>query len=592
MYLSHLFCDEMLMLELHVLSYSGDEPKVPLSVIFLNGYGTIGRSPENTLVLPDPERHVSRIQASIKTVSQGRYEIENVSSANPVFVGSVEVESRAKIHFRVGDELRIGLYVIGSREVAVKQRKENYADLQPKPANSARDPMSDPLAASIPLDFDLFALPSAASRNSANPLEELNRSNVVSLRGMMEQTTTVDGLIDAGPPTPGQTRENPLFDSSPSGIGQAPCLDPLQLFGGLGAPVLSSVFGNGSGAPASNHASELASFLNLPKPQSNVFKAYPSTSNRLDYPGPKGADPYPHYADTRTETAVTKTSQTTALISGFDQPFPPAFPPNTTHEPVRRAVDERMIATGPLEIASKDPQATAAFAAERLGMPSVAGENEIQDLRAVGNDGQASSSTKAALLKALLEGAGVPDLDFPQELDEAFMRKIGMLLQVSVNGAVDMMQARAVTKRELRADVTMIVSSGNNPLKFAPDGQAAMIQLLGRPFRGFMPPVDAVKDAFDDLRAHQIGVIVGTRAALRDVFQRFNPEQLDGKLAAPTAVQTLMPSVRKAKLWALYTEMFGHIAAEAEDDFQALFGKAFRSAYDAEVDNLKRSRHE
>jgi hypothetical protein len=49
MYLSHLFCDEMLMLELHVLSYSGDEPKVPLSVIFLNGYGTIGRSPENDM---------------------------------------------------------------------------------------------------------------------------------------------------------------------------------------------------------------------------------------------------------------------------------------------------------------------------------------------------------------------------------------------------------------------------------------------------------------------------------------------------------------------------------------------------------------
>jgi FHA domain-containing protein len=45
----------------------------------------------------------------------------------------------------------------------------------------------------------------------------------------------------------------------------------------------------------------------------------------------------------------------------------------------------------------------------------------------------------------------------------------------------------------------------------------------------------------------------------------------------------LLPAHRKAKLWDLFTERFEHISAEAEDDFQHLFGKEFLRAYEAQV---------
>ncbi len=518
---------------------------MPIAVVFVDGQGTIGRSPENTLVLPDPERHVSRTQASIIALGQGRYEIENVSAANPIFVGSAEVESRARVMFRAGDELRIGLYVIGAREVSNTPKRDDSAHQQTAPIVVARDPISQPLAASIPLDFDPFALPSAASRNSSNPLEEFGKSNVVSLRGILEQTTNVDKLIDAGPPKAGLTHSNPLFDSSPSGIGEAQNLDPLKLFGGSGGSIFSDTFGVGIEAPASNHASELASFLNLPKPQSREVKLEMEPPKDSGLQIPQAAELY---------------------LPSSGRPAP--------------VID-------PVSAEPKKPPQNSSVKNEQVVVKA-----DVEKKSADGEGLKSSRPDHEALLKALFEGAGVPDLDFPQELDEALMRKIGMLLQVSVSGAVDMIQARAVTKKELRADVTMIVSSGNNPLKFAPDGQAAMMQLLGRPFRGFMPPVEAVKDAFDDLRAHQIGVIVGTRAALGDVFQRFNPKKLEDQLTSPSMAQALVPSVRKAKLWALYTDMFAQIALEAEDDFQALFGKAFRTAYEAEVNSIKNARHD
>ena len=49
------------------------------------------------------------------------------------------------------------------------------------------------------------------------------------------------------------------------------------------------------------------------------------------------------------------------------------------------------------------------------------------------------------------------------------------------------MAVRAATKHELRAQVTVIQSRNNNPLKFSPDAQAALEQLLQPPVRGFLP---------------------------------------------------------------------------------------------------------
>ncbi|MGL5002601.1 MAG: type VI secretion system-associated FHA domain protein TagH, partial [Casimicrobium sp.] len=138
-----------------------------------------------------------------------------------------------------------------------------------------------------------------------------------------------------------------------------------------------------------------------------------------------------------------------------------------------------------------------------------------------------------------------------------------------------------------RADVTMIVSRGNNPIKFAPDGEAAAMQLLGTPFPGFMPPVDSMQDAFDDLRAHQIGVIAGSRAAFAAVLQRFDPASLEEKLGAGGVLDSLMPNARKAKLWSLYTDLFREILKQAEDDYGALFSEQFRRAYEDEVERVR-----
>src|SRR5262249_26460926 len=116
----------------------------------------------------------------------------------------------------------------------------------------------------------------------------------------------------------------------------------------------------------------------------------------------------------------------------------------------------------------------------------------------------------------------------------------------------------------------------------------ALQHLLSPPTRGFMPAAPAMRDAFDDLRAHQFGFIAGMRAALEGVLDRFDPEVLEGKLTQKSGgLMSLLPGSRKARMWEVFTEHYEQISSEAEDDFHSLFGKAFLQAYEKHIDQLK-----
>ncbi len=192
---------------------------------------------------------------------------------------------------------------------------------------------------------------------------------------------------------------------------------------------------------------------------------------------------------------------------------------------------------------------------------------------------------QASLLAALLEGLACPDLRI-EALTPELMRLIGSMLRESTRGTVELLVARTALKREMRAEMTMIVARENNPLKFSPSVEVALQYLLSAPMPGFMAAAPATRDAFDDLRAHQLGVMAGMQAALDGVLQRFDPRQLETQLTAKSAISNLLPALRKARLWEVFQELYGQLSTEAQDDFAELFGKAFLIAYEAQLDRL------
>jgi FHA domain-containing protein len=179
----------------------------------------------------------------------------------------------------------------------------------------------------------------------------------------------------------------------------------------------------------------------------------------------------------------------------------------------------------------------------------------------------------AALWTAFCEGAGIR-LNPPQGANPELMRIVGMLLRSAVEGTLQMMAVRQATRHELHAQVTIIRPRNNNPLKFSPDAQSALEQLLQPPMRGFLPGPAAMSDAMHDLVGHAIGTMAGTRAALEGVL----------------VIDSVLPMNRKAKLWELYLQHYDAIRDEAQEDFQTLFGKAFLAAYEQQLERLKREK--
>ncbi len=261
------------------------------------------------------------------------------------------------------------------------------------------------------------------------------------------------------------------------------------------------------------------------------------------------------------------------------QPMAPAQPqsqPLSQPQP-QPAAYAQAPSTAPAQ-AHAQPQAQAQAQAQAYGaLPAHASPPAAQ--------GPVDASSAAALWQAFSEGAGIR-FEPSQGLSPEVMRTIGQLLRSSVDGTLQMMAVRAATKHELRAQVTVIRSRDNNPLKFSPDAQAALEQLLQPPVRGFLPGPAAMSDAMHDLVGHTIGTMAGTRAALEGVLNRFKPEMLESKLTSRSVLDSVLTLNRKAKLWELYLQHFESIREEAQEDFHNLFGKAFLDAYEEQLERL------
>lgn len=184
------------------------------------------------------------------------------------------------------------------------------------------------------------------------------------------------------------------------------------------------------------------------------------------------------------------------------------------------------------------------------------------------------------LRHAFLQGAGLAP-DAIGSLTPELMELLGKLLAASTQGAIDLLAQRSLVKQEVRTDVTMVVVRNNNPLKFFPDSQTVLTQMLRKKMPGFMEPVEALDDAWRDLRGHQLGVLAGTRAAVAGVLARLAPDAIEAALPSPGLTERLLAARRPAAAWQLYRAEHGRCAQS--DPFSA----AFRNAYEHEVDTLE-----
>ena len=403
----------------------------------------------------------------------------------------------------------------------------------------------------IPDDFNPFHMPSSAIRNAADPLADL-----------------IGGSTNGGAPAAAESTGTPSIDSLFQ-AGSTPASD-ASLFGF--GPTSRGGDGTIAGLIRSESASDPLSFFDSIEPAPTPMQLdRPMRDNSMEV-GSAFKPPLANVPGTPDRSNQSSFPAAAAMFAALpENALAGAVPANVQHT---QAMQQQAPLSAPAF------SAHASSAAVRSDAPSA---RQVTPATAP----SAAAATPDALTEAFLRGAGLAPRALPHGLTPEIMTIIGSLLRSATAGAVDMLAARAATKREVQASVTIISVQANNPLKFLPNADAALLQLLGKKMPGFMRADVAMRDAFDDLRAHEVGVIAGTRAALTEVLGKFDPAVLGDKLAKGSVLESLMPSARKAKLWDMYLERYLQIRREAEDDFQSIFGRAFVQAYERETARIK-----
>jgi FHA domain-containing protein len=577
------------MLTLTVTQFNGTALPTPIKASFDETGGAIGRAETNALVLPDPERTISRVHARV-SFRAGAYVLIDEGSNAVVHNGQPLGKGR-EAPLRPGDRLQIGGYLVNvAAGAASGAAADPFADFfglaaAPAPAPPAYAP-APPAYAPAP--------PARSSQAAADPL----------------------GLGFGPAPTPSPA-PSPAFGGIPDDwdpFAATPVPPGRAAAPSPGANALGLDFGAGAPSPlipdlprASGGSDSLDQLFGLGAP-STASRNNPLANSLLDAPVAQPnlaahADPLRSLSELAPGSMEARRDDSSEL----NRPF--ALPP--LPKPVQAAIPAPSPAGFPDTIPAAfqntlpAPQLSAEPAAPVLSWdaPAAAGHTIIRPAAKPAPEeatrmppppapaapvlaAGSSAAGSAELLEAFRQGLGQTTLGV-QTLDPAFMRLVGELLREATQGTVDLLVARAEIKREVRAQATVIMAKENNPLKFSPSGEAALGHLLGPPVRGFMAPAKAMRDAFDDLRAHQLAFLSGMRAAMEGLLSRFDPAALEGRLTQKSVLQSLLPGARKAQLWAVFQQEYAQIAREAGDDFQDLFGREFLRAYEAQIDALK-----
>ncbi len=202
----------------------------------------------------------------------------------------------------------------------------------------------------------------------------------------------------------------------------------------------------------------------------------------------------------------------------------------------------------------------------------------------------AANAFDEKLIENFLRGAQLEHSKIRESINPETFFVIGAILRAAIQGTMDVLIGRSKIKNEMHLDVTIIRSKQNNPIKFSVSPEEALFKLLLQEDSGYMPPKEAVEEAFDDIRAHQYSVIAGMQTALLLVLKRFDPQKLEERLERLSPISASIPIHKQAKLWNLFEQLYEEIQQEAEDNFYHLFGQAFAETYEQQMKKLKSSK--
>jgi type VI secretion system protein ImpI len=208
----------------------------------------------------------------------------------------------------------------------------------------------------------------------------------------------------------------------------------------------------------------------------------------------------------------------------------------------------------------------------------------VADARAAKTSQPASPAQAAGvaeLMARFARGAGIPAEDLLKRDAGDIMEDLGGMMRLVVDNLMELNADRRETKRVMRSsDHTVIRGHDNNPLKFMPTPEHALISMIDQPTRSYLNGPQALKESFDDLQNHQKRIFVAMRQAMKMLFEDMDPAVIDKSVEGDRGVASLIGGSRKTRLWDNFVARWQAKTRRSEDGMVGLFMLYFSDCYD------------
>jgi type VI secretion system FHA domain protein len=491
--------------------------------------GLIGRAPDNDWVLPDPDRYVSSHHAKV-SFRAGNWILEDTST-NGIYVNDSDAPLLASgpRKLKDGDRLRFGDYDI---IVSI----DDSSDFSPDA--SSQMPPSAPIR-----DRNV-----KSTRSAADQADYLRRGT---FRNHRDNRSAEHHIDDIG-------AELDITGLLVSGSRDAhDDVDAVAAFdrGAEGANALGA------------HSMKPAASSPPPAPNKNAKGGTTTASVVDDYLEenlPRAAAP-----GNPTDEWHMSTRRLQQRKAGNAAPLLQVVP---THAPQKIATPQPIQREAPTPAARLEPIVRpdpARAEAER----SRRGSEGLGDLQAG--------------VEAFCRGAGIDPSVLPADAHASLLTLGGQMVREVVLDLMEALRNRGDQKNRFHMSQTTIQPNQNNPLKFSASVEDALRKLLDGYSTRYLGPVEALREAFTDLKNHQLAIDAGMHAALNDVLGRVDPMELQERFDRGLKRNAPQGAVNKGKYWDLYTEFYPLLNQRDGRGWPAVFTEEFTRAYAGKIDELE-----
>ncbi len=547
---------------------TGTVPRGGAPITMRGASMTIGRGPENDMVLPDPDRLISKTHCVIED-HNGKIMATDLST-NGTFLNYAKTPiGKTAKQLNDGDVLTLGTYelvvTLAPDPVldAPRARPREYFDDSHLPPPIGEDGASHGRSSQAPDPMKLLD----DTGPGGDFLDSLF-SDPKGLQGHKQlkggQAVDFDGLLP------------PLGDDEHPVLGRAaevPTGPAIRDHGAMGSDAFRPVMQSKSVIPDDWEDNLLAPVAPAPPPAAgrNPFETKPPLADSFNdqtpfAPPPRPGAQIPDFDDDLLAPA------TAAL-----PPLPPAEP-----EPEPASATNPFAAPFALTPSADVPPEPEPAVAEPV--PEVVAEPPASPPPEPVRFNAPATNTDAA--RAFIAALGGQDVAISDAELPATMERLGGTLRAMIVGLREILMTRTSIKSEFRIDQTMINKGGNNPLKFSVSPEQAIEAMVKPTAKGYLPADQATAQALDDIKAHEVAMVTGMEAALKGVLAKLDPALLSSKIEAKGSWGLLKG--KKAQYWETYEKMYAEIADQAQNDFHEVFSREFAQAYKQQLAQIKK----